>query len=111
MQQSIAAARHSSSVRSLTGTEKILMALLTFTLIAATVISSAGASNPVDTVSVKVRGGDTLWGLAQSYPAPGLDTARTADLIAELNGLETSALRAGATIHVPAVLGSSVAMR
>lgn len=111
MQHSIAARRYSSQPRRLSTPERTVVILLVATVVLATVISSLGGQPTVETVSVKVRGGDTLWALAQKHPAPGLDTARTADLIAELNGLETSSLATGVTLRVPANNDAELAMR
>lgn len=52
-----------------------------------------------------VQPGDTLWSIAASNPIPGMTTAENAESIAALNDLESSRLRVGTAIVVPAVAG------
>jgi len=87
--------------------------LVLLALVGAAVASShQPVATGIETVSVRVESGDTLWGIASSCKVGGLDTARTADLIAELNGLKDPALIAGTTIRVPAnSQQASLAMR
>lgn len=111
MQPTATAVHRSTRARTLTHAEKALVGLLMGALVVAIVAQASGGSSAVDTTRIRVREGDTLWSLAANHPAHGLDTARTADLIAELNGLDSSALAAGTTLKVPSATDSSLAMR
>jgi len=93
--------------------EKACLILILLALVGAAVASShQPVASDIETTSVRVESGDSLWGIASSCKVEGLDTARTADLIAELNGLNNPALVAGTTIRVPASSQqASLAMR
>lgn len=82
-------------------------------LVAAVLVSKSPTVETATTVSVSVRPGDTLWSLAKAHPVPGLDTAQSAQVIAELNEVAGSTLIAGSVIHVPASVPAveGVAMR
>nr|WP_236029245.1 LysM peptidoglycan-binding domain-containing protein [Bifidobacterium miconisargentati] len=49
-----------------------------------------------------VRPGDTLWLYASRITPAGQDVSQTVDRLMALNGLESSSLRAGQRIIVPA---------
>lgn len=59
-----------------------------------------GGAVHVDTRTVVA--GETLWEIAREYSRPGQDIRDVVDELAELNGLRTSALRAGQELLVPA---------
>lgn len=78
-------------------------------------VLSSGTTRPssVQTQLVTLESGDTLWALAASHPVRGLDTAQTAELIAELNGLTAGSLRqgSGVLVPVPSQPANALAMR
>jgi hypothetical protein len=71
-------------------------------LITAMAPLAGGPRADLTTETVRISSGDTLWSIASAHPVPGLDTAATVDLIAELNGLDGFTLVAGDTVLVPA---------
>lgn len=78
----------------------VLMVLLVVTFL---LFSGTGsASAPSITVEHRVRAGDTLWDIASQITAPGEDVRASIDRIMQLNGLETSGLRTGQVLLVPA---------
>ncbi len=99
--------------RRLSRLEWAILALTALALAAAAL--SAAPSSPTSglpTTTVRVRSGDTLWSIASEHPVAGLETARTADLIAEMNNFEGAALREGSAILVPVDASrDAVAMR
>ncbi len=93
--------RHSATMR-LSAVEWLTLIAVAGLLVGA-VLLGAGKSHEVSaTTPVRVQGGDTLWSLASEHPVKGLSTAQTADLIAEVNGLDGAhVLQAGSMISVP----------
>lgn len=76
--------------------------------------ANTGPASPadMDSVTIITPAGASAWELAALYPVPGLDTAETAELILEMNGLTTGGLTAGQCIAVPAPgLSGQVAQR
>ena len=82
--------------------EGLILLALAVALLLCAIASRAETPGKVLTTRVRVEQGNTLWGIAQQNRAPGLSTAQTADLIAELNELRTSDLLAGSELKVPA---------
>jgi len=100
--------------RGLSRVECTILALTAIALAAAAVSSTprAATTEGVSTTTIRVRSGDSLWSIAAAHPVEGLDTARAAELIAEINDLEGAALTAGSAILVPGdVSAGNVAMR
>lgn len=64
------------------------------------IVAAAGESSPAVEV-VTVSSGDSLWGIAAEVAAPGADVRDVMSEIAELNGLEGTALVAGQQLTVP----------
>lgn len=95
--------------------ETLVVALIAIALLVVMFASGSGdsASHEPTVSQVRVRQGDTPWGLARAYPAEGLTTAETADLIVSLNGGKSSVLRAGDSVWVPVADSDSseIAMR
>ena len=50
---------------------------------------------------VEVRGGDSLWAIAEAHSIDGLSTQQTSDVIREVNDLASGALVPGMTLLVP----------
>lgn len=82
---------------------RLLTALVT---VAAVILGLVGAvdadTGPMETVEVRVTSGQTLWGIAEDFSAPGADVRVVVRDLMELNGLTDSALRVGQVIEVPA---------
>lgn len=87
-----------------------VLLLIVVLLIAGAVTTSRPRAVSVTSSRVQVQAGDTLWTLAAKHPIPGLDTARTADEIARLNGMKTAQVSPGDSILVPSQAAPSVAM-
>jgi LysM repeat protein len=94
----------------LTRRGRLLLTLLAVvTLVAAGVLAAGGPSAIAGTEPgtaataerVTVRPGDTLWAIAERA-APGVDPRETIAQILDLNALESSAVRAGSVLLVPA---------
>jgi hypothetical protein len=104
--------RRTHAARGLTPTERVILAATMSALVVAAYASSVHSPGRVETGTVKVQRGDTLWSIAAAHPVAGLDTARTADLIAQINDLDGAALPESVTILVPHdARNDSVAMR
>lgn len=106
------AGAHSGERASLTELERAIGLIAVALVLGSAMLSGGGRASEVETHSVTIARGQTLWTLAQEYPVPGLDTADTADLIADINGLEGGKIVAGASLKVPHTPATSaVAMR
>jgi hypothetical protein len=62
---------------------------------------AGSAAQPVPVHAVTVLPGDTLWSIAEPVTPPGEDVRDVIAEIAELNGLESSAVYAGQRLTVP----------
>ena len=67
-------------------------------LLASTVEAGGGGT---ETVSYRVRGGDTLWEIAKAHGDDGADPRPGVETIRRLNDLETSVIHPGQVILVP----------
>jgi hypothetical protein len=66
--------------------------------------AQAVAGTPAEAVEVQlhtVAPGETLWQFARNLAAPGQDLREVVRDLRELNGMETSALRAGQVVAIP----------
>jgi len=80
-------------------------------LLVAGLLATSGKNHSVTQTSrVKVDAGDTLWELAQQYPVPGLTTAQTVEVIADLNHVTPGGLPPHGTVVVPAGARNASAM-
>ena len=77
----------------------VVVAVLATGGVPASAGSEPGAAATAERVTV--RPGDTLWAIALRE-APGVDPRKTVDAILDLNALESSAVRAGTVLLVPA---------
>lgn len=93
--------------------EYTVAALAVSALILSALGSGTTTPTSIQTESVQLKSGDTLWELAARHPIAGLDTARTAEYIATVNHLAGAPLHEGADILVPSssVVPDSFAMR
>ena len=82
--------------------EALVLALVALALIWSALASRTPQPSSVPTVTTRVIQGQSLWQIAKANPVPGLSTAQTADLIAEINDLETGAVTVGTLVRVPA---------
>ena len=82
--------------------ETAILALLVVALLTAVWLgSSSGRCQSLETSSLRIEAGDTLWSIATAHPVPGLSTAQTAELLTDINGLDGAMLAAGSTVQVP----------
>lgn len=97
----------------LTPVELVILGIVMLALVGAVILSVDRSTETYETMRVKVLPGDTLWALAERYPVDGYSTPQTADLLAEINGLDTSTIVAGVSLEVPAPVDQAahVAMR
>ncbi|MCL1693219.1 MAG: LysM peptidoglycan-binding domain-containing protein, partial [Actinomycetia bacterium] len=72
-----------------------------FVLLLATAVHAMAGGDPLATVDYRVHAGDTLWSIATEAITPGGDVRSMISTIQELNGLPTSAIRAGEVLQVP----------
>jgi LysM repeat protein len=76
------------------------------TLLAALVLLLASAvqagDTPVDLDAYRVSSGDTLWVIAEQITPPGGDVRDTVSAIKQINRLDTSVIRPGQVLAVPA---------
>ena len=92
----------SSHVRTVTPTEMALLALIIVVLFAAAWLSGGRTAGAVpETRRLRVEPGQTLWSIAREHPAPGLSTAETVQILAQINGLKGAGLVAGEMLEVP----------
>lgn len=66
--------------------------------------AQAVAGTPVEPVEVRLHTvvpGETLWQFARNLAEPGQDLREVVRDLRELNGMETSALRAGQVVAIP----------
>ena len=89
-----------TSVRILPG--RLLILLIALVAILLLLGGTGAASEPSITVEHRVRSGDTLWTIAEGITTPGDDIRASIAVIRELNGLESSGLRPGQVLLVPA---------
>jgi Tfp pilus assembly protein FimV len=59
-------------------------------------------SGQTTTIAVRVSQADTLWSIAAAHRLPGVSTSEMVELISTANSLQSSAIRAGAVLRVPA---------
>jgi LysM repeat protein len=88
--------------RSLSTAEKLALILLAGVLVVCALASRSETPGAESTTSVRVVAGDTLWTIAEQNRVAELSTAQTVDLIAQLNGLDTSMLTPGRVLEIPA---------
>ena len=55
----------------------------------------------IQTETIEVASGDSLWNIAAERPVEGLTTQETVDFIRDANGLEVSMLSSGMELDVP----------
>jgi len=104
--------RPATRARRLSSFERGVLALLMLALFLTALLSTHDfGRTPPATQARRVEPGDTLWSLASTHPVQGLDTMRTAELIAELNGIEDSGLTAGSVVLLPVRSDDELAMR
>lgn len=89
----------------------LALVLLVCALFACVFLARTPGIDPDHTTTVRVSDGDSLWAIARTHPASGLDTARTVEVIRRLNRLESGTLVVGSTLRVPARDLTSVAAR
>jgi hypothetical protein len=77
----------------------ILIAVL---LLAGALYTAGSQHRDAGSARILVERGQTLWELAETHPVAGQTTEQTADMIAELNGLDRRGVVAGAVIRIPA---------
>ena len=82
--------------------EVLVLVLVALALVWSALASRTPQPSSVPTVTTRVVQGQTLWQIARANPVPGLSTAQTADLIAEINDLESGAVTVGTLVQVPA---------
>ena len=56
----------------------------------------------LDTTTLVVKSGESLWQIAEDHPIEGFDTAQTVSVLKTWNSLESSALQPGMLLVVPA---------
>jgi Tfp pilus assembly protein FimV len=66
-------------------------------------------SGKTTTIAVRVSQADTLWSIAAANRLPGISTAEMVDLISQANSLQSSGIRAGAVLRVPAAAAALTA--
>ncbi len=86
----------------------VLVAVMAFALCAfreASISKSVeNALEGVSTTTVTVRGGDTLWGLAQDHSVTGVSTKDLVSWLEAQNNLDSAQLQPGQILVVPAGL-------
>lgn len=80
----------------------IVLAITVVGLGSVVVLRDRVPSGSSATIAVRVAPADTLWSIAEANRMPGVSTARTVEAIARINGLDGTAISAGATLQVPA---------
>lgn len=81
-----------------------LMAALAITWYATDCYASSHAARMLEEVeseTIVVAEGDTLWGIAEARQVEGCTTEQVVRHIREVNGLDSSMLREGTTLRVP----------
>ena len=78
----------------------VIVALAVIVLATSVGASSAGAVGE-PTVSHRVEAGDTLWGIAEEYAAPGGDVRRLVFDIKRLNDVPDSVIVPGQDLRIP----------
>lgn len=91
-------------------TEQVLLVIAVIVVCVAMWLGGARAASAHDTATVRVRAGETLWTLAHRHAVDGQSTEQTAQLIADLNGLQGGELRQGQEIKVPRAATLDTAM-
>ena len=59
-------------------------------------------AEPGETISYRVRGGDTLWHIAQEYGPDGADRREVVAIIERINRIDGGELTVGQVIEIPA---------
>jgi LysM repeat protein len=78
------------------------LVLIAALLLAGALYNSGSLRHDTPSTQVRVEHGETLWALASAHPVAGQSTEQTAELIAELNGLDSGTVVAGTVIRIPA---------
>jgi len=66
-------------------------------------LASAGhaTSEPSETFSYRIKGGDTLWQIAADYGPDNADRRQVVSVIEQLNDLDAGSLQIGQVIEIP----------
>lgn len=88
--------------------EVVLLIAILVALVAGVVMTSGRIHAQVPTSRVFVESGQTLWAIAARHPVPGQTTEQTADMIAEINGVQGGRVIAGDAIAVPTQHGDQL---
>ena len=91
--------QRSASARALVIISTIVAALV---LLLATAVHAFGGAAPIDVVDYQVRGGDTLWSIAEDIAPADADVRSVVASIRDLNDLPGAMIFAGDIIEVPA---------
>ena len=72
-------------------------------LVVLLLLASAGHAtpDPSDTMSYRVKGGDTLWQLAGDYGPEDSDRRAVIAVIERINGIDAGSLQVGQVIDIP----------
>ena len=86
-----------------TAPSRVLVIISTIVVALVLLLPSTGqADDLASTTSYVVRGGDSLWLIAETLTTPGDDVRETVAAIRDLNGFEGSVIIPGQRIRVPA---------
>ena len=79
----------------------IMMLLVAFASSCLFGFGVAAGSDVMETITVEVHDGDTLWDLAKTYGPKNMDCRRLVYEIQKINGVNASSLVAGQSIEIP----------
>ena len=63
--------------------------------------ASNASSGPAETLSYRVKGGDTLWQIAADFGPADSDRRQIVSVIQDLNGINAGTLQIGQVIEIP----------
>lgn len=63
--------------------------------------ASNADSGPADTMSYRVKGGDTLWQIAADFGSADADRRQVVSIIEDLNGINAGSIQIGQVIEIP----------
>lgn len=81
---------------------RLLIVVLALAAIFLLLSTRVQAEQPVTVTERIVMPGDTLWGIAETITHPGDDVRVSVGLLKRINDMETSSLRAGQVLLIPA---------
>jgi len=80
------------------------LSIITMTIVVVLLLlasASNASTGPAETLSYRVKGGDTLWQIAADFGPVDADRRHLVSILKDLNGIDAGALHIGQVIEIP----------